>query len=84
MGADTQFHSCSELDILWIELEGGCHQTFGFGGCGTLEDSLGFQLVGAYAMAFARRHLLNDQSPEAQWLLDGSISLSDKVVLHRP
>jgi hypothetical protein len=83
VGAEEQYARCDTLDITWIELSGGCHQTFGFGGCATLDDMEGFRITNAYAMAFARRLVMDDESPEVTGYLDGSISLSDKVVLHR-
>lgn len=63
--------------VSWLELEGGCHQTFAAGICSTLDPDLGFFLINAYALALGRRSVLDDQSDEVESLLSGSSDLSD-------
>ncbi len=75
-GAAAQFDSLDGIDLTWVELEGGCHQTFALGFCDTLDPAEGFQLVDTYVLAFARHHLLGDESAEVLGLLDGSAELS--------
>lgn len=90
VGAPMQFHSGSadnpdalramfervvDLDLVWIEMEGGCHQTFALGICSTLDRELGFRLVETYALAFARRHLLGDEDPRTVQIADGAVEL---------
>ena len=58
------------IDFAWLELEGGCHQTFALEVCSTLDPELGTTIVNAYALAFARARLLGDEA-YASWL-DGS------------
>lgn len=60
-----------------VHVEGGCHQLFGLGGCDQISDDEGLPIVNGYALAFGRRHLLDDEGVSA--LLDGSERLSDAV-----
>jgi len=60
-----------------MEVEGGCHQLFALGGCDLIDDAVGLPIVNAYALAFARHHVLDDQS--SLGLLDGSESLHEAV-----
>ena len=83
VGADKQFATCKGLDLTWVEFAGGCHQTFAMGMCPTLDVEEGFRLTSIYALAFARRHLLGDQSAPVLSLLDGSRLPSDKVTYHK-
>jgi hypothetical protein len=48
-----------------------------------IADSFQPLIVGAWAVAFARRHVLNDDDPTVRGVLDGTIALSDRVTLHR-
>ncbi len=66
--------------LSWVSIEGGCHEMFGVGGCPDLDPEEGFSLIEAYALAFARRHLLDDDSAEVTGLLDGSQRPWDSVV----
>ena len=48
------------IDFAWVELDGGCHQTFALGGCNTLDTDLGFHVVQTVLVAFARHTVLGD------------------------
>ncbi|MDG1482837.1 MAG: hypothetical protein P8R54_24815 [Myxococcota bacterium] len=67
--------------LSWVSIEGGCHEMFGVGGCPDLAPEDGFSLIEAYALAFARHHLLGDDSEEVTGLLDGSERPWDSAVL---
>ncbi|MFT5679749.1 MAG: putative dienelactone hydrolase [Myxococcota bacterium] len=67
--------------LSWVSIEGGCHEMFGVGGCPDLDREDGFSLIEAYALAFARHHLLGDEGGEVTGLLDGSQRPWDSVVL---
>ena len=82
VGADAQFTRCEDMDFRWIELKGGCHQTFGFGGCATLEDTVGYNLVSSYALAFARHTLMSDESQEVLGYVDGGTLAADTIIFH--
>ena len=83
VGADAQFMTTAPVDLTWIEVRGGCHQYFALGGCPMIPDSFQPLIVGAWSVAFARRHVLNDDDPTVRGVLDGTIALSDRVTLHR-
>lgn len=82
VGADTQFMTTAPLRLTWIEVRGGCHQFFALGSCGEIPDTDQDPIVGAWAMAFARRHVLMDNSAAITSLLDGSMPVSDRVTVH--
>jgi hypothetical protein len=71
----------TSVDLTWLEFAGGCHQLFALGGCEEFDTELGFSLIGTYALAFARRHLLGDASGETAAILSGETRLSDQVTL---
>lgn len=82
----------SDVDLTWIELEGGCHETFAMGTlfCPTPEDggeyldeAEGFRIVNAYALSLARHHVLGDDRPAILEILNGDASLSPVVTFRR-
>jgi len=83
VGQRDQWMRLTGIDFTWIDLEGGCHQTFALQTCETLDPALGRSLIDAYALAFGRRHILGDTSETVVGLLDGSISLSEVVSFQR-
>lgn len=72
-----------EVDLTWVDIEGGCHQLFALGACDEVPTADGFFIVSTYALAFARHHALDDVSEDTLTLLDGSRLLSDRVTLQR-
>jgi len=78
VGADGQFTTTSPLPFTWIDIEGACHQFFALGceGDAPLDEDT---IVGGFALAFARRHVLGDDSSRVTEILDGSRVLSDRV-----
>ncbi|MGB0590054.1 MAG: alpha/beta hydrolase family protein [Myxococcota bacterium] len=62
-----------------VHVEGGCHQLFALGGCELIPDDPGLVIVNAYALAFGRHYLLEDQSVLS--LLDGTEVLDETVTL---
>jgi predicted dienelactone hydrolase len=49
-------------DVVWVDIAGGCHQLFALGSCHDISDEDGFPIVSTYTLAFARYHLLQDES----------------------
>ncbi len=83
VGQAAQWERLTGIDFTWIDLEGGCHQSFALSVCETLEPALGQSLVDTYALAFGRRHILGDGDPQVAGILDGSVSLSARVSLRQ-
>ncbi len=81
-GEEDQFETCSDLELTWIEVEDACHETFALGMCETLDPEEGFTIVQTYALAFARVHILGDDTPSVLGIMDGSVAVSDKVLFH--
>jgi hypothetical protein len=79
VGADVVWNRVHSIDLTWLEFEGGCHQLFALGGCEGFPEAEGWRLVDAYALAFGRRHVLDDPGAEVAGILDGSTVLSSKV-----
>jgi predicted dienelactone hydrolase len=82
VGADALYDELMSVDLTWIDIEGGCHQLFGFGGCNEIEDEVGLPIVRTYALAFSRRHLLGDDDETVLGILDGSQTVSPLVSFH--
>ncbi len=72
VGAEEQFESTVGVTLTWLDITGGCHETFALGLCDTLDPVLGYEIVAAWALAFARVHVLNDDQPSVTSILDGS------------
>lgn len=71
------------LDATWVQVDGGCHETFSLGApCSTVEAEAGFSLVEPHALAFARHTLLGDDAV-MDWL-DGTTTAGDEVTVTLP
>lgn len=81
VGNASTFAQMTGKPVTWVELEGGCHETFALGFCTTLNKAVGYQLVNTYAMAFGRKQMFEDSSVDA--ILDGSQVVSDLVTLQK-
>ncbi len=80
VGQQSLFDKVSGVDLTWLDIEGGCHQLFGLGGCDSIDAiAVGFPIVNTYALAFARHHVLGDDQEKTVGILDGSIEVSDLV-----
>ncbi|MBN4059038.1 hypothetical protein JYT22_00120 [Endomicrobium sp. AH-315-J14] len=79
VGAQDLFDLASGIDLTWIDVAGGCHQLYGFGDCENISNDEGFPIVNAYALAFARKHILADDDATVNAIVDGSEVVSDKV-----
>lgn len=84
VGADEQWARMTDIPLTWIDIAGGCHQTFGIGGCADLDDPTGQAIVETYSLAWARAQVLGDTDPTVTGILDGSLVVSPLVSLqHR-
>jgi len=80
-GTPESWDSLQGIERTWVELEGGCHQTFALGVCSSLDTEEGFHIVNSYALAFGRKHVLGDSTAEVDAVLDGSVIVSEKARL---
>jgi predicted dienelactone hydrolase len=81
VGADGQFDSTAPMPLSWIDIRGACHQFFALGGCAEIPDADQDRIVSAWALAFSRRHVLDERSMLVQSVIDGSMPVSDRVTL---
>ena len=79
VGQRVQFESMGDIDFSWVEIEGGCHQTFALGACPSLDTELGFHITQTYALSFARVTVLGDSSAQTTGIVSGDVSISDLV-----
>lgn len=71
IGQQEQFDRVYGLDLTWIDIEGACHQSWALGGCQELPNEEGDPIINRYALAFGLRHVLGDDAPDVQAILDG-------------
>ena len=81
-GAQAQFDTLGGLALTWVELAGGCHQTFALGYCDTLDPAEGFRIVNTYSLAFARKWVQNDDGETTAGILDGSAEVSKEATFN--
>jgi uncharacterized protein YydD (DUF2326 family) len=87
-GRDVDVTNESQGDPIWaalppedsvrVDLPNGCHQTFAIG-CGLpdeLDSNRGFEIVNAYALAFARLWAEGDESMRP--VLDGTLPVDER------
>ncbi len=75
------FERARELDLTWLDFEGGCHQLFALGGCKTLDETLGWKLTNTWALAWGRRYVLGDASDRTTRIVTGALPLSPLITL---
>lgn len=73
------FERVKTLDLTWLSFAGGCHQLFALGGCGKLEEKLGWRLTNTWALAFGRRHVLADTNARVEKIIKGEEPLSATI-----
>jgi predicted dienelactone hydrolase len=83
VGQTEQWDQLTDIDLTWIELAGGCHQSFALGTCATLDADTGFHVVQTYALAFGRSHVLADADATVAGILNGSIEVATEVTFQR-
>ena len=81
VGNADAFAQMTGKPVTWIDLAGGCHETFALGFCTTLNKATGYGLVNTYALAFGRQQMFADSSVDA--VLDGTQVVSDLVTLQK-
>ena len=68
----------------WVDIEGGCHQTFGLGDCGTtMTAEVGTPIVWTYTLALARMAVLGDHGAQVTAILDGTQQVSPLATLKK-
>ncbi|MBT6435304.1 MAG: hypothetical protein HOK97_08575 [Deltaproteobacteria bacterium] len=78
VGAESVYENTNIDDFTWVEIEGGCHELFNLG-CGRMEDGKKFPIVTTYALAFGRRHILDDTSENTVGILNNTVTVSEYV-----
>jgi len=77
------FERASEGDVTWIEIEGGCHESFTDTAvsCPDVDKALGVEITARYATAFGTRTVLSSDDADVASVLDGTTVISDLVTL---
>ncbi len=68
-----------DVDISWVEIEGGCHASFALGTPCDLPAEDAFHMIVSYAFPFARSLVLGDDTAITTGILDGSTVVDDRV-----
>lgn len=82
-GVEDQLALFAGHDVLWVDLEGGCHLTFTLGSCATLPMGEGHAIVQAFVGAFGRSVVVGDEGAAVAGILDGSVGVSERVEVRR-
>lgn len=77
----SMFDLLTEAELTWVELEGGCHETFGLNACDVLPPEQSEIPVGTWVLAFGRHHVLGDEGDATMSILDGSRPVADFVTV---
>ena len=56
----AHYEDIEGIDFRWLSLDQACHQSFTTGGCPTFDTQLGFDILNAYLLGYARQRLLSD------------------------
>ncbi len=83
VGAAEQFAETAPIPMVWADIQGGCHQFFGFGGCANAPDALQGPIVGALVLAFGRQTVLGDTNEVVRGIVAGQTVVSERVTLQR-
>jgi predicted dienelactone hydrolase len=84
VGMGPLFDTAQGVDLRWLEIAGGCHESFAAGlPCPGLDTDDGFAIVGAYALSYARQLRFGDDHPTVQGLMDGSLLLHEGDVFRQ-
>jgi predicted dienelactone hydrolase len=79
VGTAGQFERIEGIDYTWIDIEGGCHQTFAVGSCPNLDEEEGYRIVETFALALARRHVLGVDAGRVEAILEGREEVSERI-----
>lgn len=79
-GQVAQWDELSPLPMTWVELAGGCHETFGLGACDTLDVPRSDGVIGAYGLALGRLAVLDDASADTLGVLSGAVPVDPEIV----
>lgn len=78
----SMWDALTEIDMTWVEVDGGCHETFGLNACDVLSPSESEIPVGTFVLAFGRHLVLGDTSDETMSILDGSRAVAPFVTVN--
>ena len=81
VGQEDQWDRIDGIDFRWLEIEGGCHQTFALGVCDTLSTEDGYWIVNSYALTMGRVFLLGDDRASSVDLLNEPAALDPRAQL---
>ena len=77
------YESAGGTEISWLEIEGGCHETFTDTAlpCEGVTKEEGLEITAAYATAYGTATVLGSTDPEVESVLDGTSRISQLVTL---
>jgi len=71
IGQQEFYDRTAPFPMTWVDVKDACHLFFSTGKCNLLPDAKQVPIVGAYALAFARKTLLADPTAEVADVLAG-------------
>ena len=71
IGQSAFYDSIAPFPFTWVDVQGACHLFFSTGKCNNIADAKQVPIVGSFAMAFARKTLMNDSTQDVSDTLAG-------------
>lgn len=83
-GGRPMFERVTLADVIWLQFQGGCHESFtGTLGCPTLDLDASVEATATYLIAFGEVHVRHSNNPTMRAIIDGTTDLPDFVAYER-
>lgn len=83
-GGRPMFDRVTLADVIWLQFQGGCHESFtGTLGCPTLDLDASVEATATYLIAFGDLHVRHSGSATMQAIIDGTTEVADFVAYER-
>lgn len=83
-GGRPMFERVTLADVIWLQFQGGCHESFtGTLDCATLDVESSVEATATYLIAFGDVHVRHSNNATMRAISDGSIEVADFVSYER-
>jgi hypothetical protein len=77
-GSAQQAQVSPPVPLDWVDVAGACHNSFAIPtySCETIDSDAASRITWTFALAFARVHVLADDDPTANAIIDGTMAVA--------